>query len=67
MLLEDNGLLPFLEDWRSLVEPKMKSITVFIFCPNIFVYRYTSYTDNQSSYQLYLRLFSTKTLYELAT
>ena len=67
MLLEDNGLLPFLEDWRSLVEPKMKSITVFIFCPNIFVYRYTSYTDNQSSYQLYLRFFSTKTLYELAT
>ena len=67
MLLEDNGLLPFLEDWRSLVESKMKSITVFIFCPNIFVHRYTSYTDNQSSYQLYLRFFSTKTLYELAT
>ena len=60
MLLEDNGLLPFSEDRRFFVEPKIKSISVFIFCPNIFVYRYTSYTDNQSSYPLNLRFFLLK-------
>ena len=35
MLLEDNGLLPFLEDWRFFAEPKIKSNTVFVFFPNI--------------------------------
>ena len=58
MLLEDNGLLPFLEDWRFFAEPKIQSNTVVvIFFPNIIFYLYDIYTNNQSLYPLYLRLY----------
>ena len=40
MLLEDNGLLPFLEDWRFFVEPKNKSITV-LYSATIFLFTVT--------------------------
>ena len=58
MLLEDNGLLPFLEDWRFFAEPKIQSNTgVVVFLPNIIFYLYDIYTNNQSLYPLYLRLY----------
>ena len=43
MLLKDNGLLPFLEDWRFFVEPKTQSNTVFVFSPLLF-FTFTIYT-----------------------
>ena len=43
MLLEDNRLLPFLEDWRFFVEPKIQSNTVFVFSPLLF-FTFTIYT-----------------------
>ena len=61
MLLEDNGLLPFLEDWHFFVEPKIQSNTVFVFSPIIF-FLYDTYTNIQSLYPLYYLQ-----LYELAT
>ena len=58
MLLEDDGLLPFLEDWRFFAEPKIQSNTVVVvFLPNIIFYLYDIYTNNQSLYPLYLRLY----------
>ena len=36
MLLEDNGLLPFLEDWRFFAEPKIQSNTAVVFSPILF-------------------------------
>ena len=48
MLLEDNGLLPFLEDWRFFAEPKIESNTVVVFFPNIIFYLYDTYTNIQS-------------------
>ena len=58
MFLEDNGLLPFLEDWRFFAEPKIQSNTVVVvFLPNIIFYLYDIYTSNQSLYPLYLRLY----------
>ena len=57
MLLEDNGLLPFLEDWRFFAEPKIQSNTVVVvFLPNIIFYLYDIYTNNQSLYPLYMNL-----------
>ena len=35
MLLEDNGLLPFLEERRFFAEPKIQSNTAFEFFTNI--------------------------------
>ena len=43
MLLEDNGLLPFLEDWRFFAEPKIQSNTAVVFFPNIIFYLYDIY------------------------
>ena len=60
MLLEDNGLLPFLEDWRFFVEPKIQSNTVLVFFPHIYFYLYATYTDIQSLYPIYLQFFETK-------
>ena len=48
MLLEDNGLLPFLEDWRFFAEPKIQSNTVVVLFPNIIFYLYDTYTNIQS-------------------
>ena len=57
MLLEDNGLLPFLEDWRFFAEPKIQSNTVVVvFLLNIIFYLYDIYTNSQSLYPLYLPL-----------
>ena len=36
MLLEDDGLLPFLEDWRFFAEPKIQSNTAVVFSPILF-------------------------------
>ena len=58
MLLEDNGLLPFLEDWRFFAEPKIQSNTVVVFfLLNIIFYLYDIYTNSQSLYPLYLPLY----------
>ena len=57
MLLEDNGLLPFLEDWRFFAEPKIQSHTVFVFFFNIIFYLYDIYTNIQFLYPLYLQLY----------
>ena len=58
MLLEDNGLLPFLEDWRFFAEPKIQSNTVVVvFLLNIIFYLYEIYTNSQSLYPLYLPLY----------
>ena len=58
MLLEDNGLLPFLEDWRFFAEPKIRSNTVVVvFLLNIIFYLYNIYTNSQSLYPLYLPLY----------
>ena len=43
MFLEDNGLLPFLEDWRFFAEPKIQSNTAVVFFPNIIFYLYDIY------------------------
>ena len=58
MLLEDNGLLPFLEDWRFFAEPKIQSNTVVVvFLLNVIFYLYDIYTNSQSLYPLYLPLY----------
>ena len=57
MLLEDNGLLPFLEDWRFFAEPKIQSNTAVVFFPNIIFYLYDIYPNIQSLYLLYLQLY----------
>ena len=57
MLLEGNGLLPFLEDWRFFAEPKIQSNTVVVFFPNIIFYLYDTYTNIQSLQPLYLQLY----------
>ena len=58
MLLEDNGLLPFLEDWRFFAEPKIQSNTVVVvFLLNIIFYLYDIYSNSQSLYPLYLPLY----------
>ena len=58
MLLEDDGLLPFLEDWRFFAEPKIQSNTVVVvFLLNIIFYLYDIYTNSQSLYPLYLPLY----------
>ena len=57
MLLEDNGLLPFLEDWRFFAEPKIQSNTFVVFFPNIIFYLYDICTNIQSLYPLYLQLY----------
>ena len=57
MLLEDNGLLPFLEDWRFFAEPKIQSNTVAVFFRNIIFYLYDIYTNIQSLHPLYLQLY----------
>ena len=58
MLLEDNGLLPFLEDWRFFAKPKIQSNTVVVvFLLNIIFYLYDIYTNSQSLYPLYLPLY----------
>ena len=57
MLLEDNGLLHFLEDWRFLAEPKIQSNTVAVFFRNIIFYLYDIYTNIQSLHPLYLQLY----------
>ena len=58
MLLEDNGLLPFLEDWRFFAEPKIQSNTVVVvFLLNIIFYLYDIFTNSQSLYPLYLPLY----------
>ena len=58
MLLEDNGLLPFLEDWRFFAEPKIQSNTVVVvFVLSIIFYLYDIYTNSQSLYPLYLPLY----------
>ena len=58
MFLEDNGLLPFLEDWRFFAEPKIQSNTVVVvFLLNIIFYLYDIYTNSQSLYPLYLPLY----------
>ena len=45
MLLEDNGLLPFLEDWHFFAEPKIQSNTVVAFFPPILLFSsFTIYT-----------------------
>ena len=54
MLLEDNGLLPFLEDWRFFAEPKIQSNTVFVLFPNIIFYLYDIYTNIQSLFAMVL-------------
>ena len=38
MLLEDNGLLLFLAVWRFFANPKIQSNTVFVVCPNIYIF-----------------------------
>ena len=43
MLLEDNGLLRFLEDWRFFAAPKIQSNTVFVLFPILFS-TFTIYT-----------------------
>ena len=43
MLLEDNGLLPFLEDWRFFAEPKSNQILFLYFSPILFS-TFTIYT-----------------------
>ena len=53
MLLEDDGLLPFLEDWRFFAEPKIQSNTV-VFFTNITFYLYDTYTNIHSLYPLNL-------------
>ena len=58
MLLEDNGLLPFLEDWRFFAASKIQSNTVVVvFLLNIIFYLYDIYTNSQSLYPLYLPLY----------
>ena len=58
MLLEDDGLLPFWEDWRFFAEPKIQSNTVVVvFLLNIIFYLYDIYTNSQSLYPLYLPLY----------
>ena len=64
MLLEDNGLLPFLEDWRFFVEPKIQSNTVLVFFPNI-NFIFTLHTLIFNPYIQYICNFLNKTLYEL--
>ena len=54
MLLEDNGLLPFLEDWRFFAAPKIQSNTVFVLFPNIIFYLYDIYTNIQSLFAIVL-------------
>ena len=45
MLLEDNGLLPFLEDWHFFAEPKIQSNTVVAFFSPILLFSsFTIYT-----------------------
>ena len=36
MLFEDNGLSPFLEDWRFFAKPKIQSNTAVVFSPILF-------------------------------
>ena len=45
MLLEDNGLLPFLAVWRFFANPKIQSNTVFVVCPNIYIYIFYLYAS----------------------
>ena len=65
MLLEDNGLLPFLEDWRFIVEPKIQSNTVLVFySPYLFLsLRYIHWYSIPISN--IFAIFLNKTLYEL--
>ena len=66
MLLEDNGLLPFLAVWRSFANPKIQSNTVFVVCPNIYIFFYlyalliqdiSEFLANLPSLRISLKLF----------
>ena len=50
MLLEDNGLLPFLAVWRFFANPKIQSNTVFVACPNIYIF----FTFTLYSFKIFL-------------
>ena len=52
MFLEDNGLLPFLEDWRFFAEPKIQSNTAVVCFPNIIFYLYDIYPISSLSSML---------------
>ena len=47
MLLEDNGLLPFLEVWRFFADPKIQSNTVFVVCLNIYIFLPLRFTHSR--------------------
>ena len=53
MFLEDNGLLPFLEDWRFFAEPKIQSNTAVVFPPNIIFYLYDIYPISEIQLAVY--------------
>ena len=63
MLLEDNGLLPFLEDWHFFAAPKIQSNTVFVLFPNIIFYLYDIYTNIQSLFAIVLTVHLNIRLY----
>ena len=65
MLLEYNGLLPFLEDRSFFVKPKIQSNTVLVFFPNNNFYLYATNRLIFNLLSIIFAIFKNETLYEL--